>query len=92
VDVVAHACAVRRRIITAENAEPLPAAHGHLADVGHQVVGIPAGILADEPAGMGADGIEVAQQGDLPSGVGGVEILEDLLDHEFGSAVGIGRR
>jgi len=41
---------------------------------------------------MGADGIEVAQQGDLPSGVGGVEILEDLLDHEFGSAVGIGRR
>ena len=35
---------------------------------------------------MGADGVEVAQQGDLPGGVGGIKILKDLLDHKFGSA------
>lgn len=91
-DVIPYSCAVGCGVVAAENAQPLTASHGHLADVGHQVVWIPPGVLADEPAGMSSDGVEVAQQCNLPGGIGSIKILKDLLDHEFGSAVGVGRR
>ena len=39
---------------------------------------------------MRADGVEVAQQHDVPLGVGLGGVHEDLLDHPLGPAVGVG--
>ncbi len=48
-----------------------------------EVIGQAVGVLADTPAGVSPHRIEVAQQDDIPSRVGKVEILQNLLDHEL---------
>ena len=90
VDVVAHAGAVRRRIVAAEHLQVGALAHGHLRDVGHQVVGYAGRVLADQAAGMRADRIEVAQHGDLPRGLRGALGSEHVLDHQLGVAIRVG--
>ena len=89
-DIVPHAGAVVGVVIVAEHVQILPPAHRHLGDEGHQVVGDAPGILADQAAGMGADGVEVAQQDDGPVLVGLGGVPQDLLGHIFGPAIGIG--
>ena len=66
-DVIAHAGAVRGGVVVAEHVQLFQRAHGHLGDVGHQVVGDAVGVLADEAALVGADGVEIAQQGHIQS-------------------------
>lgn len=39
---------------------------------------------------VGAYGIKVTQNRDVPAGVAGTEVLQDLLDHIFGLAVRVG--
>ena len=65
-DVVAHARAIGRRIVVAEHGKLLEASDRHLRDIRQQVVGDAGGILADESALVGADGVEVAQQDHVP--------------------------
>ena len=90
-DVVAHAGAVGRVVVVAKDVHGVALADGGLRDVGHEVVGDALGVLAHEARGVRADGVEVAQQHDVPLRVGGVEVGEDLLDHPLGPAVGVGR-
>ncbi|MCG3168459.1 MAG: hypothetical protein POELPBGB_04265 [Bacteroidia bacterium] len=90
-DVIPHAGAVRRRIIVAVNIERLAPTHRHLCDEGHEVVRHAARILADQPALVRTDGVEVAQQRDLPGRVGAKQILQDRLDHRLAAAVGVRR-
>ncbi|MNN20101.1 hypothetical protein D3C81_1333620 [compost metagenome] len=90
VDVVAHARAVRRIVIVAEDGQALAAADGHLRDEGHQIVRNASRIFADQAAGMRADRIKVAQHADLPLSISMHEITQDLLDHQLGAAVGVG--
>ena len=90
VDIVPDAGAVVGGIVAAEHMELLQLAHGHLGDVGHQVVGDAVGVLTDQTGFMGADGVEVAQQGHVHGGVGGAVVGEDPLDKKLGGAVGIG--
>src|SRR5690606_23698659 len=66
-DVVAHARAVVRGIVAAEDRQRLATADGDLRYEGHQVVGNAPRILADQPARMRPGGIEVAQDADRPA-------------------------
>ena len=90
VDVVAHARAVGGVVVVAKDVDGLALADGGLSHVGNQVVGDALGVLAHEPGGVGADGVEVAQQHNVPLGVGGVQVGQDLLDHPLGPAIGVG--
>ena len=90
VDVVAHAGAVRGGVVVAEDVHLFQLAHGHLGDVGHQVVGDAVGVLADEAGLVGTDGVEVAQQGHVQAGVRLADIGQDALGEGLGGAVGVG--
>ena len=83
VDVVAHTGAVGCGVVVAKDLNGLELAHGNLRDIGHQVVGDALGILADQARRMGADGIEITEQHNVPLGVGGVNVHKDLLDHHL---------
>ena len=91
-DVVPNTRAVRGRVVVAEDIETLAAAHGHLANVWHEVVGAPLGILADQTAFMGADRVEISQKGDPPIRIGDINVLKNLFDHELGVAIRISWR
>lgn len=65
-------------------------AHSHLGDVGHQVVGDAVGILADQAALVGTDGVEVAQQRHIQAGVCMADVLQNALGESLGGAVGVG--
>ena len=58
VDVVPYPRAVRGRVVVAEDIETLATSHCHLANVWHEIVWDPRGILADQAAFMGADGLK----------------------------------
>ena len=89
-DIVAHAGAVMRGVVTAEHRELRPLAHRHLRDEGHEVVGDAARILADAARGMSAHRVEVAQDADRPLGRGHGQIIEHVLDVPLGATVGVG--
>ena len=89
VDVVAHAGAVVRGIVVAEHADAFQLAYGHLRNVGQQVVGDALGILADQAALVRADGVEIAQQHNVPFVVAHVQVGQHLLQHGLRPAVGI---
>ena len=89
-DVVPDAGAVGGGVVIAVDMELFQLAHGHLSDVGHQVVGDAVGVLADEAAFMGTDGVEVPQQGHVQRGVRFAVVREDALNEQLGGAVGVG--
>jgi len=64
-------------------------ADGDLGDVGHEVVGDAGGVLADASGRMRADRVEVAQLADAPTVVGSIKVIQNLLDHHFGAAIGV---
>src|SRR5450830_24949 len=90
VDVIAHAGAVRSRVIAAIHGQLLTLAAGHLGDVGHQVVGNAVRGFTDQAAFVGTHGIEVAQQRDAPGRPGPRQVAQHLFDHQLAAAVGIG--
>ena len=90
VDVVAYAGAVVGVIVVAEDAEFLTLAYGHLGDVGHEVVGDAVGVFADGAALVCTDGVEVAEEHDVPFLVGLLHVHEHLFEHRLGLAVGVG--
>src|SRR5690606_20693800 len=90
VDVVAYAGAVHGRPVAAEHRKPLPLPHGHLADVGHEVVGYATGRFADQAGGVRTDRVEVAQVHGVEARVAGAQVADQLLHHELGAPVGVG--
>ena len=90
VDVVAHAGAVRGGIVVAKDMHLFQLAHGHLGDIGHEVIGDAVGVLADEAGLVRTNGVEVAQQGHVQAGVCLAHILQDALGEHLGRAVGVG--
>ncbi len=91
VDVVAHACAIRGRIVIAKHPQLLELADAHLADIGQQVVGDTVGIFTDEAALVGADRVEVAQQHYGPTRIGFGQVTQYLFHHQLGATIGVGR-
>ena len=90
-DIIADAGAVGCVVIIAEYMDHFQLAGSDLGDIGQQVVGDALGILADETAHMGADGIEIAQQHHSPLIIRAPDIGQDALLHGFCLTVGIGR-
>ncbi|MNN24681.1 hypothetical protein D3C81_1381220 [compost metagenome] len=91
-DIVAHAGTVRRGIVAAKYHQFLAAPASHLRHVWHQIIRNSARIFADQPAFMRADRIEIAQVGNAPCGVRFFQVAQDLLAHQLGLAIRIGRR
>ena len=89
-DVVAHAGAVGRVVVAAEDLQELALAHRDLGDVGHQVVRDAARVLAEGAAGVRAHRVEVAQVGDRPARGAALELAQHLLAQQLGHAVGVG--
>ncbi|KAG1248726.1 hypothetical protein G6F65_019463 [Rhizopus arrhizus] len=88
VQIVAHARAVGRVVIVSEHAQERLPAHRHLGDEGKQVVGQVAGAFTDQPAGVRADGIEIAQRDRTESRRRRADIAQHFLHHQLGAAVG----
>jgi len=65
-DVIPDPGTVRRVIIIAKYIQVVQFSHCHLGNIGYQVVGDSLGILSNQSALMGADGIEIAQQYHVP--------------------------
>ena len=65
-DIVANPGTVLRRVIIAKYMQLLQLSTCNLCNLRHQVIGDPVGIFPQQAAGMGPDGIEVAQQSDAP--------------------------
>ena len=90
VDVVTHTGAVRGGVVVAKDVHLFQLAHSHLGNVGHQVIGDAVGVLADQAALVGTDGVEIAQQGHVQLRVCMADILQDALGKGLGGAVGVG--
>ena len=75
VDIIAHARAVGSIVIVAEHAHLFEFTYRNLCNVGREVVGYAAGVLADESAGMRAHGVEVAQEHHRPLVVGLIHVV-----------------
>ena len=89
-DVVADTRAIRGWIVIAEYAQLSTFAHSNLCDVRHQVVRDAVGVLPYPTTGMGTDGIEIAQQHDVPLLIGFLHVHHDFLKHALGLTVRIG--
>ena len=92
VDVVAHAGAVFGRVVVAKNRQRLATAYRYLGDIRHQVVRNALRIFTHVARRMGADRVEVAQQGDAPLRLRFLQIGQDLLHHQLAFAVRALRR
>ena len=92
VDVVAHAGAVLRRVIVAENAEALELSDRDLRDIRDEIVRDAVRVLADHAALMRADRVEVAQNNRVEIRICVRVVEQDALDHQLRRAVGIRRR
>ena len=91
-DVVADTGAIGGGVIVAEHLQLRQFSHRDLGDEGHQIVRDAVRVLADPSAGVRADRVEVAQQGDVPARVRPVQIAQDFLNHQFCPPIGVGRR
>ena len=92
VDIVPDRRPVRRRIVVAVDRHPLPNPRRGLGDVGKEVVRHPARVLPDQPRGMRADRVEVAQRHRREVRPRRDQLVDRLLDHELGAPVGVDRR
>ena len=61
-NIIAHAGAIRRFVIAAEDRKFIAPADRHLRDTGHQVLRCALRILAEQAAFMRANRIEITQQ------------------------------
>ncbi|MDC6592804.1 hypothetical protein [Klebsiella pneumoniae] len=75
---IAHAGTIFGRIVVTKNGQRFATASGDLGDVGHRVCsGIPCG-SSHVARRVGADRVEVAQQGNAPLRLGFLQVGQDL--------------
>lgn len=100
VDVVADSGSVTRGVVFAEHKQLLALTSGDLAQQRQQVEGDTLGVLTHNASGVSTARVEVTQVGTVPLFVGlagllqvvalGIDVvLDDLLNHELGPAVGV---
>ena len=90
VNEIPHTGAVRRGIIIAEYGKLFQFAHCYLGNIRHKIVWNPGGVFADQTGRMSADRIEVAKQDNAPFGISCSLAFQNLFNHIFGPAVGVG--
>jgi len=91
-NVIPHPGPVRRGVVIAPDIEMVPTPHRDLRHEGHEVVGYPARILADQPALVRTHRVEIPEDGDFPVRLSTLEIAQHFLDHELGTPIGVGGR
>ena len=74
-DIVAHARAVGRIVVVAENSELGQLADGHFGNIRTEIVGYAARIFPDKSGLMRADGVEIPQYGDIETVVRLVKVF-----------------
>ena len=89
-DIVTHPGTIVGRIVVAEYRQATQFPHCHLGDIGDEVIRDAVRIFADHARGMGADRIKITQRCDAHLWRRHGQILQDLLDHQLGGAIGIG--
>ena len=89
-DVITNSCSVVSIIVIAKNTKLLTDADGGLCDIWHQVVGNAVGVLTNQTRLVGTDGVEVAQQNNVPFRVSLLDIHQHLLNHRLGPSIRIG--
>lgn len=100
VDVVADSGSITRGVVFAEYKQLLALTGGDLAQQRQQVEGDALGVLTHNSSGVSTARVEVTQIGTVPLLIGlagllqvvalGIDVvLDDLLDHELGPAIGV---
>jgi hypothetical protein len=84
-DVVPQAGAIRGVVAAAEDHQLLAASHRDLSDEGHQVVRDALGVFTDAAGRVRPHRAEVAQQGDVPTAVRGIQVRKNILDLLLGA-------
>jgi hypothetical protein len=79
----------------AKDGKLLSLSSSNLSQQGQQVEGNALGVLAHDAQGVGAAGVEVSEESAVPLclavlPLGGNVVGDDLLNHDLGSAVGVG--
>ena len=87
-NVISNSRSVRRVVISPENIQPLEPPDRDLGHKWQEIVGTPLD-LANQPAFVRADGVQVAKYADAPAGVAGKQIAKHLLENEFRLAIRI---
>ena len=88
IDEIAYARPVGCGIIIAEDAELLAYAHGRLCEIRHKILRHAIGQLPYFSAWMSANRVEVSQNDGLDGGTAGYDIVNDVLAHLLGLAIG----
>ena len=89
-DVVAHAGAVHGGVVVAKDGQLGQLAAGHLGNEWHEVVGNACRVFTQHAGSVGANRIEITQQGNPPGRVAAGQVLQYFFQHQFAATVGIG--
>ena len=89
VDVIAQPGAVVRGVVAAPNVQALALAAGDLRHIRQQIARHALGVFANVAAGVRADWVEVAQDGNAPRRVGRVHVAQQVLGHPLGAGIGV---
>ena len=87
VDIIAYAGAILGRVVVTKHGQRVATTNGDLGDVRHQVVWDPLRVFPHVARRVGADRVEVAQQGNAPLRLGFLQVGQDLLYHQLAFAV-----
>ncbi|OMG93031.1 hypothetical protein BIZ92_01490 [Achromobacter xylosoxidans] len=87
--VVTHPCAVRSRIVVAPNIQFLTEPDRDLRNIWHQIIWRIFWIFADQPAFVGSDRIEIAQNGDIPIRISSEVVAKHVFSDQFGTTIRI---
>ena len=71
-DIVTDAGTVGGGVVVTKNLEMLKFADGHLGNIREEIVGNTLRVFADQSGRMGADGVEVTEDGNVPGRIGGM--------------------
>ena len=88
-DVIADRRTVLGVVVVAKDGEVWATADGDLCEEGEEVVGDAQWVFAEGARDVGASGVEVAEGGGFPGGVGDAEVFDEVFAGDFGAAVGV---
>ena len=86
-DIIAYAGAIFSRVVVTKDGQRVATANGDLGNVRHQVVRDPLRVFPHVARRMGANRVEVTQQGNAPLWLGFLQVSQDLLHHQLAFAV-----
>lgn len=88
VNIVSNAGTVLGVVVVAKDIDDRSASDSDLCNIWHEVVGSAVGVLTDPARLMGADGVKISEQDDVPLSWFALScVSQDLLDVQLGPTV-----